>query len=332
VSGTLPANEPACIDGASAGIELLIESRPRDLGGFAVRRALPSVRRRLVGPFVFFDHMGPADLSPGAGIDVRPHPHIGLATVTYLFDGEIDHRDSLGSAQTIRPGDVNWMLAGRGIAHSERSSPGARARGGRVHGIQSWVALPLERELAEPSFEHHPSTAIPRVAAGGATLEVIAGEAYGERSPVGVLSPTLYVHARMSAGARVPIEDRYEERAIYVVEGTVRCEVSSFARGADATRPSSAPSSKPFAAGTMAVLHPGATVAVVAEAAARVMLLGGATLAGDRHVYWNFVSSSKERIEQAKDDWVKGRFPKVPGDDVEFIPLPEQLTPSHTTA
>lgn len=287
-------------------IEVLVEARPRDIGGFAVRRALPSMRRRLVGPFAFFDHMGPADLPAGSGMDVRPHPHIGLATVTYLFDGEIHHRDSLGSVRTIRPGDVNWMLAGRGIVHSERSGTESRARGTRIHGIQSWVALPLEHELAEPRFEHHPATTIPRVLMPGVTLSVIAGDAYGERSPIGVLSPTLYVHARVEAEATLPVDGAHEERAVYVVEGTVRCEATA------------------LQAGTLAVLSPEASVKLTAESTAHVMIIGGARLEGERHIDWNFVSSSKERIEQAKRDWKEGRFPKVPGDEVEFVPLPEQ--------
>lgn len=308
MSGTFAANEPVCKDGFGGAIELLVEARPRDIGGFAVQRALPSTRRRLVGPFTFFDHMGPADLSPGRGIDVRPHPHIGLATVTYLFDGEIDHRDSLGSLQTIRPGDVNWMFAGRGIVHSERSGPESRARGCRIHGIQSWVALPLEHELTDPRFEHHPASTIPHMVLPGATLSVIAGTAYGMRSPVGVSSPTLYVHARIDAGASFPVDDSHEERAIYVVEGAVGCEAAS------------------LQAGTLAVLRPAASVKLTAEDAARVMIVGGAPLAGQRHIEWNFVSSSTERIEQAKRDWKQGRFPKVPGDDIEYIPLPEPRT------
>lgn len=290
----------------SGPIELFIEARPRDIGDFTVRRALPSMRRRMIGPFVFFDHMGPADLtSPMA---VRPHPHIGLATVTYLFDGEIDHRDSLGSFQTIRPGDVNWMVAGRGIVHSERSGPAFRERGSHIHGIQSWVALPLERELMGPRFEHHPATSIPRVSMPGVVLSVIAGTAYGERSPVGVLSPTLYVHARVEAGAALPIDDAHEERAIYVVEGMARCEDMS------------------LAAGTLAMLSANTSVKLTAESNTRVMIVGGARLAGERHIEWNFVSSAKERIEQAKRDWKEQRFPKVPGDEVEFIPLPEPRT------
>jgi redox-sensitive bicupin YhaK (pirin superfamily) len=306
MSGTLPANEPVCEDAESASVELLIAARPRDLGGFAVRRVLPSVSRRLVGPFIFFDHMGPADLVPDAGFDVRPHPHIGLATVTYLFDGEIVHRDSLGSNQPIRPGDVNWMVAGSGIAHSERTSAEKRHEGVRIHGIQSWVALPLEREETEPRFEHHPVRTIPTVQREGARLDVIAGTAYGARSPASCLSPTLYVHARLEAGARLPIDDEHEERAVYIVEGAISC---------DARR---------FVAGAMVILRPGVHVEIEALEPSRVMLLGGAKLAGDRSVWWNFVSSSKERIERAKDDWRNRRFAPIPGDDVEFIPLPER--------
>ena len=314
MSDTLAAHEPECADGSSDSIELVIAARPRDLGTFVVRRALPSTRRRLIGPFIFFDHMGPVRLPAGIGMDVRPHPHIGLATVTYLFEGEIDHRDSLGSTQTIRPGDVNWMLAGRGIVHSERSGPESRAAGPSIHGIQSWVALPLEDEQAEPHFVHHASATIPTVQLDGARLDVVAGTAYGQRSPVGVSSPTLYVHARLEAGARVPVDSTHEERALYVVDGSLSCDGLT------------------FTAGTMLVLRPGANVTMAAEHAARVMLVGGARLAGERNIFWNFVSSSNERIERAKDDWTKGRFPKVPGDDVEFTPLPERPTPSKTTA
>lgn len=305
MSGTLPANEPVCLHAESGGVELLIDARPRDLGGFEVRRVLPSVARRLVGPFIFFDHMGPAALPVGTGFDVRPHPHIGLATVTYLFDGEIDHRDSLGTLQTIRPGDVNWMVAGRGIAHSERTSPESRQRGVRIHGIQSWIALPVEHEEIEPRFEHHPASTIPRVELTNATLDVIAGTAYGARSPVGVLSPTLYVHARLEAGARLPVDDEHEQRAIYVVEGALGCD------------------GRTFQAGTMVVLRPKAKVILEAGGPTRLMLVGGAAIAGERHVWWNFVSSSIARIDRAKDDWDNERFPTIPGDDHERIPLPK---------
>jgi redox-sensitive bicupin YhaK (pirin superfamily) len=287
-------------------VDVVVEARPRDVGGFAVRRALPSMQHRQVGPFVFFDHMGPVDLAPGAGMDVRPHPHIGLATVTYLFDGEILHRDSLGSEQVIRPGDVNWMTSGRGIVHSERTPVDARTRGGPMHGIQSWVALPLADEETEPRFHHHASKDIPVKEPPGAVLRVVAGTAYGLESPVRVFSPTLYVHARLDAGAELVVDDGHTERAVYAVEGEaevggVRCFP-----------------------GHLVVLHPGARAIVRTRAAASVMLIGGAPLDAPRHVWWNFVSSSRERIERAKTEWRERRFPPVPGDDVEFIPLPER--------
>ncbi|HSN99531.1 MAG TPA: pirin family protein [Candidatus Nanopelagicales bacterium] len=297
--------EPECLGGEGAAIDLVIEARPRDLGGFTVRRALPSPMRRLVGPFIFFDHMGPVDFAPGQGIDVRPHPHIALATITYLLEGEFVHRDSLGSEQPIRPGDVNWMVAGRGVAHSERTAPEVRARGARMHGIQTWVALPQREEEIEPRFEHHPRATIPVVSRPGAELHVIAGTAYGAKAPTGVLSPTLYVHAQLDVGATLPIDDEHEERAVYVVDGSIEHEGKTFGEGA------------------MLVLHPRASVVIQAASKANVMLVGGAPIDGARHIFWNFVSSSKERLEQAKADWREGRFPKVPGDEVEFIPLPE---------
>jgi len=296
--------DPECTRG-DGGIELVIEARPRDLGGFTVRRVLPSPMRRLVGPFIFFDHMGPVAFSAGGGIGVRPHPHIALATITYLLEGEFVHRDSLGSEQPIRPGDVNWMVAGRGVVHSERTAPEIRERGGRMHGIQTWIALPLVDEEMEPRFEHHPKNTIPVVTRPGAEIHVIAGTAYGAKAPTGVLSPTLYAHVRLEAGASLPVDDEHEERAVYVIDGAIECN------------------GKTFEEGTMAVLQPGAAAALRAIRAANVMLVGGAKLDGERHIFWNFISSSKERIEQAKADWREGRFPKIPGDDVEFIPLPE---------
>jgi redox-sensitive bicupin YhaK (pirin superfamily) len=293
------------VDLDTQSIELLIDARQRDLGGFTVRRVLPFVRKRLVGPFIFFDHMGPATIVPPHGFDVRPHPHIALATVTYLFEGRIMHRDSLGSVQEIRPGDVNWMAAGRGIVHSERAPDDVRKNGGRMHGIQSWVALPLADEEMAPSFEHHDEASLPKVHLGGATLDVIAGTAYDKQSAVGVRSPTLYVHAQLDAGARLPIDGTHEERAVYVVEGSIGCD------------------EHPIEAGKMIVFRPGADVTIESQSGARVMILGGAKIEGERHLFWNFVSSSRERLEQAKDDWRHQRFPKVPGDDTEFIPLPE---------
>jgi redox-sensitive bicupin YhaK (pirin superfamily) len=289
---------------ANDPVAAVIEARPRDLGGFGVRRALPSGARRTVGPFVFFDHMGPADMPPGHGIDVRPHPHIALATVTYLFAGEMVHRDSLGSEQAIRPGDVNWMLAGRGIVHSERTGDEVRRRGGPLHGIQSWVGLPRANEEDAPRFDHHPAATIPDLVRPGANLYVVAGTAYGATSPVAVCSPTLYVAATLESGATLPLPDEHPERAVYVVEGEL------------------AVGTRRVAPGAMAVLHPGAA-SVSALAPSRFVVIGGAPLDGERHIWWNFVSSSSERIERAKADWRAGRFGLVPGDEKEFIPLPE---------
>jgi redox-sensitive bicupin YhaK (pirin superfamily) len=286
-------------------LELVIEGRPRDLGGLVVRRTLPTTTRRHVGPFVFFDHMGPIAFPPGGGVDVRPHPHIALATITYLFEGEIVHRDSLGAAQPIVPGDVNWMVAGRGIVHSERTAPERRRAGASLHGIQAWVALPRAEEERAPSFEHHAASAMPVLERGGATLRVIAGEAYGARSPVTVLSPTLYAEARLGAGAELALPDDHAQRAAYVVEGAVECDGAGYAPGA------------------MLVFREGAPACVASREGARLMLLGGAPLEGERFIWWNFVASSQDRIERAKADWKAGRFPKVPGDEVEFIPLPE---------
>jgi redox-sensitive bicupin YhaK (pirin superfamily) len=300
----LPDNEPSVVEDGSGHVALVIESHPRDLGGFTVRRALPSPAVRLLGPFIFFDHMGPVRFPAGEGISVRPHPHIALATITYLFEGEIIHRDSLGNEQPIRPGDVNWMVAGRGIVHSERSSAERRAAGGALHGLQTWVALPLEHEETEPRFEHHVAATIPVWRQAGLACHVIAGSAYGLRAPTGILSPTLYVHARLDAGATLPVDDEHAERAVYVVRGAVDCEGRSFGEG------------------SMVVLRAG-PASVHATAAADIMLVGGAPIEGVRHIWWNFVASSRERIERAKADWREGRFPKVPGDDKEFIPLPE---------
>ena len=293
------------IEKQSDVVLLLIDPRPRDLGGFTVRRVLPAAANRMVGPFIFLDHMGPAVMERGAGIDVRPHPHIALATVTYLFEGELIHRDTLGSEIAIHPGDVNWMLAGQGIAHSERSSPEERARGVRIHGIQSWVALPTAHEEDAPAFAHHAASTLPRIKREGVELTVIAGTAYGAESPVGVLSPTLYVEARLEDGARLTVDEGHPQRAVHVVDGTARI------------------GEQRIAPGVMAVLRPVAEVTVEAEGASRLMLLGGGPLDGDRHIWWNFVSSSRERIERAKDDWRNGRFGKVRGDEKEFIPLPE---------
>jgi len=284
--------------------ELVIEARQRDVGGFFVRRVLPSTQRKLVGPFIFYDHLCRVDFQPGQGLDVRPHPHIALATVTYLFEGSFLHRDSLGHVQAIRPGDVNWMIAGRGIAHSERTPPELRQSGGPLHGIQCWVALPREHEEVEPSFSHHPASTIPQLSRPGVELSVVAGNAYGETSPVRVLSPTLYVHAHLQAGSSLEVDQRHAERAVYVAAGRVRLGSSEYGEG------------------TLLVLPTGA-MEIGSSDGARVMLLGGAPLDGDRHIYWNFVSSSLERIERAKSEWREGRFGKVVGDEQEFIPLPD---------
>jgi redox-sensitive bicupin YhaK (pirin superfamily) len=285
-------------------IELVIPSRPRDLGGFTVRRTLPMAQRRLVGPFIFWDHFGPVSFEPEHGMDVRPHPHIGLATVTYLFEGEIIHKDTLGSDVAIRPGAVNWMVAGRGIAHSERSGPEARKHGARIHGLQTWIALPADREEVEPAFQHVDARDLPETSLEGVRLRVLAGSAYGLSSPARVLTPTFYVEAKMPAGSRVAVPAEHEERAVYVLEGEVTCGPRALSEG------------------EMAVVRSGAEGMFEAARPSRVMLLGGARL-GARHIWWNFVSSSEERLEQAKRDWREGRFGKIPGDDVEFIPLPE---------
>ena len=266
---------------------------------------LPSPARRLIGPFVFFDHMGPADFAPGHGLDVRPHPHIGLATVTYLFDGEIVHRDSLGSHQSIRPGDINWMTAGRGIVHSERSGLEQRRAGSRLHGLQLWVALPLAHEETEPEFHHHPAATLPSLDLGGAHIRVLAGNAYGKTSPVKTFSPLFYADVLLPAGAELPLLSEHAERAAYVIDGAVCAGQvrSELAR--------------------MLVFPKSAEVVLRAMADARIILIGGAPIDGARHIWWNFVSSSSARIEQAKRDWREDRFPKVPGDEAESIPLPE---------
>lgn len=286
-------------------IDLLITPRLRDLGdGFNVRRVLPYARRRHVGPFVFFDHMGPVQFAPGQGLDVRPHPHIGLATVTYLFEGEIMHRDSLGVVQPIRPGDVNWMVAGKGIAHSERTPPELRESGAPLHGIQSWFALPKAHEETEPTFRHHPASSLPEIERPGARLRLIAGSAFGATSPAQTFAPMFYLDAQMSDGATLPLPDGCEEQAVYVAIGEVALD------------------SRVYGEGTMLVLKPHAQPVITARGAARLMLLGGAPLDGERHLWWNFVSSSKDRIERAKADWRTGNWPRVPG-ETEFIPLPE---------
>jgi redox-sensitive bicupin YhaK (pirin superfamily) len=282
----------------------IIAPRVHDLGGFQVRRAVPSIEARSIGPFVFVDHMGPAVFEPGHAIDVRPHPHIGLATVTFLWAGTIRHRDTLGSDQDIVPGDVNWMTAGRGIAHSERTPAAVRAQQHAVHGMQTWVALLKPDEESAPAFHHHAAATLPRIERGGALLRLIAGRAYGEESPVRAYSEILNVAIDLAADAETAIDATHAERALYILDGDAQVD------GADV------PSRH------LVVLDPGARAVLRAKTPLKAMLFGGAPLDGPRHLWWNFVSSSKERIEQAKQDWLEGRFGKVDGDD-EFIPLPE---------
>jgi redox-sensitive bicupin YhaK (pirin superfamily) len=284
-------------------IAMTIEGRRRDLGGFSVSRVLPSPKLRHLGPFVFFDHMGPADFAPGTGVDVRPHPHIGLATVTYLFEGGLTHRDSLGTVIDIAPGAVNWMTAGRGIVHSERSPAALRAAGHRLHGIQSWLALPVAHAETAPAFVHHPADTLPSITLDNARRTLIAGTAFGAVSPVATLAPMFYMDVDAQPGAKVYLPHEHEERAIYVVEGAIdlqgeRCE-----------------------AGSMQIVAPG-ELFWTAITRARVMMLGGAPLDGPRIIDWNFVSHDPERIQRARDDWRHGRFDMVPG-ETEFIPLPE---------
>lgn len=287
-------------------VEMVIVPPMRDLGdGFQVRRALPSAGRRMVGPFVFWDQMGPTILAAGRGLDVRPHPHIGLATVTYLFEGEIMHRDSLGSVQPILPGAVNWMTAGRGIVHSERTPPDVRRSGGRLFGIQSWVALPRTAEDCAPAFTHYGSDLLPVVEGDGMWVRVIAGRLYGAQSPVQTASETVYGDVGLAAGARLPLAADHEERAVYVVDGAVDL------------------AGRAGAAGELLVLRPGSEPVLCASQPSRLMIFGGAPLDGPRIVWWNLVSSSRERIEQAKEDWRHGRFPPVPGER-ECIPLPDE--------
>jgi redox-sensitive bicupin YhaK (pirin superfamily) len=288
-----------------------ITGKAHDLGdGFFVTRLLPQVARRSIGPFVFFDYFGPVDFAPGKGVDVRPHPHIGLATVTYLFDGAQMHRDTLGSVQKITPGDVNWMTAGRGIAHSERTGDDMRARGHRLHGIQSWVGLPQADEEASPAFHHFARDQLPERDDKGVTLRLIAGEAFGLTSPTKVFSPIFYADARFAPGGALHYAAEHEERAFFVVEGEV--QTGGDLHGVEV-----------HGTGAMLMLDKGEEVTLYADAPTRVMLLGGAPLDGPRHIWWNFVSSSKDRIERAKQEWTDGKFGLIPGDDKEFIPLPE---------
>jgi redox-sensitive bicupin YhaK (pirin superfamily) len=292
-------------------LEMLITSRERDIGGFFVRRLLPFLSHRMVGPFVFFDHMGPAEFAPNVGMDVRPHPHIHLATVTYLFEGSIRHHDSLGSDQFIEPGAINLMTAGHGIVHSERTPDSLRKSGGRMNGIQCWIAVPAENEDGQPSFAHHPSTSLPEFRLGGGSYKLLLGSAFGHSSPVSVQSDLFYVEVRLPRGETLKIHEVSREAAVYVVSGRLLSLGDAEGVAIDTY--------------TMAIIKNGAAAEFKAEEESRVMVLGGVSL-GQRFLFWNFVSSSQENIDQAKRDWAAGpgsaRFPKVHGDDQEFIPLP----------
>ncbi len=297
------AEEPKCTENAGS-VDLIIEPKQADLGEFTVRRALPSRKRRMVGPFIFFDHMGPAEFPPGKGIAVRPHPHIGIATITYLFEGEIMHRDSLGFEQPIQAEAVNLMTAGSGIVHSERTPEVLRDEGSRLHGIQSWIALPVVAEETDPDFSHYPSEVLPTIELPGVSMSLIAGSAFGDRSPVVTASPMFYLAAEMGAGSEFVMPDEYEERAVYIVEGSLVVDGEGFSTG------------------QLIVFQRDRRITIGCEDNARLMLLGGAAIDGPRYLWWNLVSHSRERIEKAKADWKNGRFDKVPG-ETEFIPLPE---------
>ncbi len=283
----------------------IIEPRRRDVAGLPVRRLLPVARRRTVGPFIFFDHMGPAEFGPGNGIDGPPHPHINLATLTYLFEGSLLHRDSLGFHQNILPGDINWMTAGSGIVHSERTPPEVRKRASRTHGIQLWVALPQANEESDPEFHHHPGNTLPEVSDDGGRIRVLIGKGWGEASPVLTHSPMVYADAVIEGGRSLTMPDNHPETAAYLVEGSVRIGAATL----DAPR--------------MVVFDGGGAARLEALESSRLILLGGVPLEGPRYIWWNFVSSSEARIERAKHDWKARRFPKVPGDTEEFVPLPE---------
>jgi len=309
-----PTQNPDCPENMGLdSIETLIIPRARDLGGFAVRRALPAPRRQMVGPFIFFDQMGPAEFLTGGGIDVRPHPHIGLATVTYLYQGEFHHRDSTGADQMVYPGEVNWMIAGNGVTHSERTSAEMRQRPGSLFGIQTWVALPESQEDRPAAFEHHGKEALPFLEAEGKQARLILGTAWGDRAPVKAFTETFYADVILSAGAALPLPDEHEDRGVYVVEGSILV------------------AGETFEAGRMMVFRPGDHISLKAgETGARLMVLGGETMNGPRYISWNFVASSRERIDSAKQawaegDWDHGRFRLPPGDENEFIPLPDSL-------
>lgn len=298
-----PADQERESTQGNSAVVLLLQPREKDLGEFTVRRLLPAAKRTLVGPWIFFDHMGPADFPPGQGIKVRPHPHINLATVTYLFEGEILHRDSLGSLQPIVPGDINLMVAGRGIVHSERERPEITSTAHRLHGLQLWLALPEADEEIDPAFHHYPSAEIPSRIINGVPIRVMMGSAFGATSPVRTFADTLYVEARLKSGQCLALPMAHE-RALYVVSGQLKL--------GDIMLPEH----------SMAILSGASNLVVEAEAESRIALIGGEPL-GQRYIDWNFVSSRTERIEQARADWREGRFPRVPGDEEEFIPLPD---------
>jgi redox-sensitive bicupin YhaK (pirin superfamily) len=288
-----------------SNVERIFAPRSHDVGGLMVGRVLPYVERRMVGPFIFLDHIGPASMPAGQALDVRPHPHIGLSTLTYLFDGEIYHRDNLGNAIEITPGGVNWMTAGRGIAHSERTSADERKIAHNLHGLQFWVALPKASEEVAPEFAHYDASAIPQLKLDGAELRIVAGDAYDLRSPVKVYSPLFFVEAHLKAGATLALPNTFADQSVYVIDGAVE---------ADGARVDPR---------TMVVFNRSSKVSVKAISDSHIVLVGGEPFSEPRHIWWNFVSSSKDRIEQAKDDWRNERFARIPGDDQEFIPLPE---------
>ena len=298
--------DPMPGDAAAAdAIDLVIVPRARDIGSFEVRRALPSAEKQMVGPFIFFDQFGPVLMKAGQGMDVRPHPHIGLSTVTWVYDGVIQHKDSLGFDQPIKPGELNWMTAGKGIVHSERTPPMERTAGQKVFGIQSWVALPKTHEEIAPNFEHVADAALPLLTDKGRSVRIIAGSMYGERSPVKTAFDLFYADVVLDVGARLPLPAEHEERGIYISEGSLTI------------------AGERHEAGRLLVFRPGDEITLSTETGARFMMLGGEPMDGPRYIWWNFVSSSKDKIEAAKDDWKRARFSIVPGDEKEFIPLPE---------
>ena len=297
--------------GASSPIVALLKPHTKNLGGFEVQRLLPSIEAQMVGPFIFFDHFGPASFPPGEGVDVRPHPHIGLATVTYLFEGAMMHRDSLGSVQRIEPGDVNWMTAGAGIVHSERTSPEDRASGHRLHGLQTWVALPKAHEQGEPSFAHYAGASLPKIALPGVTMRLIAGTAFGQRSPASTFSPMFYVAVDMEAGSAFDLYPEHEERGVYAIEGELLV------------------AGEALSLHHMAVLKPWSTVRIEARSRVVLVLIGGSKLDGERLIWWNFVASSRDLIDSASARWRERKFAPVP-DETEFIPLPDEPRPTGT--